>query len=189
MKKESMNVKEMVMTALWIAIVAVVTWTSAIPILPQGYLNLGDAAVFLGVFLIGRRNGTIAAGIGSGIADLLAGFTAFALFTVVIKAGMAFIFGTFLKRFEGKITENSKKRTGSLAVGIGIAATFMAAGYYFAEFIITGNKIAPIISIPWNILQGAVGGMLALLLIGALGRIRMPGSKKETQKKEETDEL
>lgn len=182
MKKENVNVKELVMTAIWIAVVAVVTWTSAIPILPQGYLNLGDAAVFLGVFLLGRKNGTIAAGIGSGLADLLAGFTAFAPFTLVIKAGMALIFGTFLMHSAGRVDQKSKKLPASHIMGIGIAAVFMSAGYYFAEMIITGNKIAPIISIPWNILQGAVGGALALLLIVALGSIRMPGSRKKEEK-------
>lgn len=187
MKKENVNVVEIITTGLWIAVVTVITMAVVIPIpFTQGYVNLGDSAVFLGVFLLGRKNGTIAAGIGSGLADLLLGYSAFAPFTLIIKAGMAFIFGTFLMVSAGKIDKESKKIPVSRILGVGAATVLLAAGYYFAEWIITGNKVAPLVSIPWNILQGAVGGTLALLLIVALGSIRMPGSGKKEQKKKET---
>ncbi|NCB42745.1 MAG: ECF transporter S component [Clostridia bacterium] len=183
MKKESTNVNviELITTGLWIAVVTVITMAVVIPIpFTQGYVNLGDAAVFLGVYLLGRKNGTVAAGIGSGLADLLLGYSAFAPFTLVIKAGMAFIFGTFLKASAGKIDKESKKIPLSRILGIGTATLLLAGGYYFAEWVITGNKVAPLVSVPWNILQGAVGGGLALLLIVALGSIRMPkGGKKQ----------
>lgn len=184
MNKENVNVVELITTGLWIAVVAVVTMSVVIPIpLTQGYVNLGDSVVFLGVFLLGRKNGTIAAGIGSGLADLLIGYTAFAPFTLIIKAGMAFIFGTFLLISAGKIDTTSKKIPFSRILGIGMATLLMAVGYYFAEWMITGNKVAPIVSIPWNILQGAIGGGLALLLMVALGSIRMPKrSNKEGAK-------
>ena len=186
MKKESVNVVEIITTGLWIAVVAVITMAVVIPIpFTQGYVNLGDSAVFLGVFLLGRKNGTIAAGIGAGLADLLLGYSAFAPFTLIIKAGMAFIFGTFLLFSAGKVDKESKKIPLSRSVGIGAATLLLAVGYYFAEWIITGNKVAPLVSIPWNILQGAVGGTLALLLIVALGSIRMPGNGKKEQKKSE----
>lgn len=184
MKKENINVIELITTGIWIAIVAVVTISITIPIpLTTGYVNLGDSVVFLGVFLLGRKNGTIAAGIGSGLADLLIGYTAFAPFTLIIKASMAFIFGTFLLFSAGKIDKTSKKIPFSRVLGVGVATILMAGGYYFAEWMITGNKVAPIVSIPWNILQGATGGALALLLMVALGSIRMPKSSKKEEKK------
>jgi len=186
MKKESVNVTEIITTGLWIAVVTVVTMAVVIPIpFTQGYVNLGDSAVLLGVFLLGRKNGTIAAGIGSGLADLLLGYSAFAPFTLIIKAGMAFIFGTFLTVSAGKISSESKKIPFSRILGVISATALLAAGYYFAEWIITGNKTAPLVSIPWNILQGAVGGTLALLLMVALGSIRMPGGKKKDSRSEE----
>lgn len=184
MKKKNVNVMELITTGIWIAIVAVVTISVTIPIpLTTGYVNLGDSVVFLGVFLLGRKNGTIAAGIGSGMADLLIGYTAFAPFTLIIKAGMAFIFGTFLLFSAGKVDKSSKKFPLSRIIGVGLATLLMAAGYYFAEWMITGNKVAPIVSIPWNILQGVIGGALALLLMVALASFRMPkGGKKEEKK-------
>ncbi len=175
MRKDDINVKDMIFTGLWIAIVTVVTMSVVIPIpLTQGYVNLGDAAVFLGAFLLGRKNGAIAAGLGSGLADMLLSYASFAPFTLVIKASMAFIFGSFLILSAGKVKPGSKKIPGSRILGIALATLLMAAGYYFAEWILTGNRVAPIVSIPWNLLQGAVGGAIALLLTAAMGSMRMP---------------
>jgi len=190
MRKDDINVKEMIFTGLWIAVVTVVTMAVVIPIpLTQGYVNLGDAAVFLGAFLLGRKNGAIAAGLGSGLADLLLSYASFAPFTLVIKAGMAFIFGSFLILSAGKVKPGSKNIPFSRVLGIALATLLMAGGYYFAEWILTGNKVAPIVSIPWNILQGAVGGGIALLLMVAMGSIRMParqtgGGNGSVEKKE-----
>jgi len=180
MKKDDINVKDMIFTGLWIAVVTVITMSVVIPIpLTQGYVNLGDAAVFLGAFLLGRKNGAIAAGLGSGLADLLLSYASFAPFTLVIKAAMAFIFGSFLVLSAGKVKPESKKIPFSRVLGIALATLLMAGGYYFAEWILTGNKVAPIVSIPWNILQGSIGGALALLLMVAMSSVRMPAHQSK----------
>lgn len=196
MKKDDSNVKDMIFTGLWIAVVTVITMSVVIPIpLTQGYVNLGDTAVFLGAFLLGRKNGAIAAGLGSGLADLLLSYAPFAPFTLVIKAAMAFIFGSFLILSAGKVKPESKKIPFSRVLGIALATLLMAGGYYFAEWILTGNKVAPIVSIPWNILQGSIGGGLALLLMVAMSSIRMPvhqstgGGTQPEAKLEETAEI
>ncbi len=186
MKKDTINVKDMIMTGLWIAIVTVVTMSIVIPIpLTQGYVNLGDSAVFLGAYILGRKNGVIAAGVGSALADVLIGYTAFAPFTFIIKALMAFIFGTFLLFSSGKVAAESKKMPVSRMIGIGLSTVVLAGGYYLAEWIITGNSTAPIVSIPWNILQGVIGGSIALLLMAAFGSIRLPKKEHKKGDKEE----
>lgn len=183
MKKEAINVKDMIMTGLWIAVVTVVTMSVVIPIpLTQGYVNLGDSAVFLGVYILGRRNGMIAAGVGSALADVLVGYTAFAPFTLIIKVAMAFIFGTFLLFSSGKIKADSKKMPVSRIIGIALSTAVLAGGYYVAEWIITGNSTAPIVSIPWNILQGLIGGAIALLVMAAFGGVRMPKKEHKEEK-------
>lgn len=179
MKKDEISVKDVIFTGLWIAVVTVVTMSVVIPIpLTQGYVNLGDAAVFLGAFLLGRKNGAIAAGLGSGLADMILSYASFAPFTLVIKAAMAFIFGTFLIMSEGKVRPGSKKVPFSRVLGIALSTFVLAGGYYGAEWFLTGNKVAPIVSIPWNLLQGAVGGGIALLLMAAMGSLRMPVRQK-----------
>ena len=182
MRKDDIHVKDLIFTGLWIAVVTVITMSVVIPIpMTQGYVNLGDAAVFLGAFLLGRRNGAIAAGLGSALADILLSYASFAPFTLVIKTAMAFIFGSFLILSAGKVKPESKKVPFSRVLGIILATIVLAGGYYAAEWILTGNSVAPIVSIPWNILQGAIGGGIALLLMTAMGGIRMPERQKTSE--------
>ncbi len=191
MRKDDIHVKDLIFTGLWIAVVTVITMSVVIPIpMTQGYVNLGDAAVFLGAFLLGRRNGAIAAGLGSALADILLSYASFAPFTLVIKAAMAFIFGSFLMLSAGKVKPESKKVPFSRVLGIALATVVLAGGYYAAEWILTGNSVAPIVSIPWNILQGGIGGGIALLLMTAMGSIRMPArqsASEETKVKQEEE--
>ncbi|WP_252187500.1 ECF transporter S component [Anaeromonas gelatinilytica] len=56
-------------------------------------------------------------------------------------------------------------------IGIFISGLWMVIGYYVAGGILKGNMIIPIFSIPANILQFAVGGIIAYFLIITLERI------------------
>ena len=55
-----------------------------------GYINLGDAFVLLSVFILGPVYGTIAAGVGSALADLF-GYITYAPGTLLIKTVMAIV--------------------------------------------------------------------------------------------------
>ena len=62
--------QRLVFTALFTALITISTMFIRIP-LPLGYVNLGDAFIFLAVFLLGPVYGTFAGALGSGLADLL----------------------------------------------------------------------------------------------------------------------
>ena len=81
--------KKLVLTALFTALTMVATMFIRIP-LPLGYVNLGDAFVLLSVFILGPILGTVAAGVGSTIADLF-GYITYAPGTLIIKTAMAII--------------------------------------------------------------------------------------------------
>ena len=68
-----LTTKDLCLTALFTAIVFVMTFVPKIPI-PLGYAHLGDAAVLLAVVLLGRKQGAIAGAVGSALADLIGGF-------------------------------------------------------------------------------------------------------------------
>ena len=55
-------------------------------------------------------------------------------------------------------------------IGFVIAAVWTVAGYYIAEGIIYGNWTAPMLGVPFNALQVAVGAVLAVLISQMLGR-------------------
>lgn len=57
-----------------------------------------------------------------------------------------------------------------------IAGIWMVFGYFIAEGIMYGSFVASIFSIPWNIVQFTVGGVLAFLVIRALDKAKINAS-------------
>ncbi len=89
------KIKGMVKTALFTAIIFIMTYTLKIPVsITGGYTHLGDCGIILGVVLLGRKKGTIAAACGAALADFLGGFAVWVVPTLVIKGIMAFVMGT-----------------------------------------------------------------------------------------------
>ena len=82
--------KKIVFTSLLAAMVCVVTMIIKIPTLTGGYMNIGDGMVLLCGFILGPVWGSLAAGIGSMLADLV-GYPIYAIATFLIKALMAFV--------------------------------------------------------------------------------------------------
>ena len=84
------DTQKLALTSLMTALILAATIAIRIPIpLTQGYIHLGDAMVYFGVIVLRRRNGSIAAGLGSSLADVLGGFAVWAPWSLVIKSGMA----------------------------------------------------------------------------------------------------
>ena len=151
---------DMVMTALIMGLVMLATSTFRIPVpMTQGYVHLGDTMIFLGVLVLGRRNGCLAAGIGSALADVLAGYAIYAPWTLIIKGLMAFVMATFI----GKT--NIRYKT---IIGMVLAGIVMAAGYCIVDGVLVGNMAAGFIGLPANIGQFVVGMALASALAAAL---------------------
>lgn len=69
-----MNVRQIALLALFMALVAVATMIVRVPI-PQttGYMNLGDSIVLLAGIFFGPALGFMAGGIGSALADIFGG--------------------------------------------------------------------------------------------------------------------
>jgi uncharacterized membrane protein len=56
-------------------------------------------------------------------------------------------------------------------IGFIVAGSFMVVGYYLTEYILYGNYIIPIFSIPLNIIQFIVGIIIAQLLLPVITKI------------------
>lgn len=157
--------KKIVMAGLMTALVTVATMVLPIPIPgTTGYINLGDGIIFLSVFILGWKHGAFAGGVGAGLADLLLGSAVWAPWTLAVKAGMAIIVGLSAEHHPKAL---DRKILGAPVYGVLAmiaAVAWMACGYYIAEGVIYGNWVAPIIGLPWNLLQGIVGMVLACVL-------------------------
>ena len=148
---KTLTTKKLVMTALMMALTMVATMFIRIP-LPLGYVNLGDVFVLLSVFILGPVYGTIAAGVGSGLADLF-GYITYAPGTLIIKSAMALV-AWLIYKLLSKAT--GKEMLGEIVGGI-LGALVMATGYFFYEIMFFTTAGVAIVNAPWNLLQGGVG--------------------------------
>lgn len=162
---------KLVLTALMMCLVLLATIAIRIPSpFTQGYIHLGDALIYISVLLLGKKNGAVAAGFGSAMADLLGGYAAYAPWTLCVKAFMAFIMGMFIEAAMKK-KKNSVKIAGVPLVqilGMVIAGVVMALGYCLIDGAFAGNMLAGILGIPFNVIQFGVGMVLALMVAMAL---------------------
>ncbi len=153
----------MVFAALFTALCCAATMFIKFPT-AMGYVNAGDAVVLLGAFLLGPWWGALAAGLGSGLADLLAGYAMYAPGTFVIKALMALCAGSLLNRL-------GMKKPNPAAVLAGCAAELiMVGGYWLYECFLLGYGAAAIGGVPFNLLQGVFGAAAGAALFGAISR-------------------
>lgn len=147
-------VKKLVLSALFAALTCAATLVIQLRITPNGYINLGDCLVLLCAWMLPPGYGAAAAGIGSMLADLLAGYAQYAPATCLIKAFMALCAG-FLFR---KITACKKR---NLLVGCILSAIaaecIMAGGYYLFEAYALGLGPAALLSMPGNAIQAVCG--------------------------------
>ena len=160
MKK--LTTKKLVATALFMALTIVATMFIRIP-LPLGYVNLGDAFIFLAVFILGPVCGVIAGGVGAGIADLF-GYITYAPGTLVIKSAMAIVAWLVYQ-----LLKTATKKTMFAEIAGGIAGTIvMAVGYFVYEVLLFTTAGVAVLNMPWNLLQGGVGITIAVAVMRVL---------------------
>jgi len=162
-----MNVKELAMVALFMALVAVATMIVRVPI-PQtnGYMNLGDSMVLLSGIFFGPGLGFMAGGIGSALADIFGGYYQWAPWTLFIKGMEALIMGLSVKYL--KI--GTQKVSLMVIVFFIVSTAWMVFGYYVTEVFMYDQKAA-LAEVPANILQAGGSVVLATLLLPLFSRI------------------
>ena len=174
--QELSSVQFLTITAAFVALTYIFTafMNVKLPIAANGGLiHLGNVPLFIGAILFGKTTGAIAGGIGMGLFDLLSGWTLWAPFTLIIVGIMGFTVG--------KLTEDPRHQNMKwYVIAIASACVIKVAGYYLAEVIIYGNPLAPVSSIPGNLVQIAVAAVIVLIVITPLNlAARKTGLKKQ----------
>ena len=165
------KIYKVVMAGLMMCLILVATSLFKVPVpLTQGYVHLGDAMIFLSVLILGKRDGAIAAGVGSALGDILGGFAMWAPWTFAIKFLMALLMGIFVEAMEKKGLAHTDKHgiNAFEIIGMVFGGAVMVGGYFLAERVIYGNWAVAAIGIPWNIGQFTVGMVVATILAEAL---------------------
>ncbi len=151
--------KIIVLAALFAALTCVATMVVKIPSPLKGYINLGDCMVLLAGWLLPPGFSFLAAGLGSALADVFAGYFVYAPVTFAVKGLMAICAYFIYRSLSGK--------TGELlaAVVSGIAAEIiMVAGYYIFEGFMYGFGASAVNILP-NVIQGVAGIVLGTVLL------------------------
>ena len=157
-----------VMTALLAALVCVATMVIQIPSPMNGYVNLGDCVVLLCGWILGPGYGLLAAGIGSMLADIFAGYAHYAPGTFLIKGAVALVAALI-----PYVLRHWKKGWLARILGAVMGEIIMIIGYFGYACLFLGKGLAAASSIPGNFVQAAIGVAGAMVLYELLLRTKI----------------
>lgn len=129
-----------------------------------GLIHLGNVPLFIAAFVFGKRSGAIAGAFGMALFDLISGWTLWAPFTFVIVGAMGFLAGLIAEKVPGN-------RVLVYTLAVAVALLIKIVGYYFTEVILYGNWILPFGSIPGNIMQVVIAGLIVIPLAGRIKKV------------------
>ncbi len=152
--------QSIVMTALFTALVYVFTMLNVNPLGLSGTLvHLGNIPCFIAAILFGRKVGALSGGIGMALFDLLSPYAVWAPITLVTGLLMGYVMGVICERKQNYL---------HYILAIAAATVVKVVGYYIGEVILYGNILAPVASIPANLMQVAVAAVVVLVIIEPL---------------------
>lgn len=142
--------KRICTAAVFAAIVYIAT--AFLPRIPigNGYVHIGDAAIYLCAAMMPAAFAAPAAAIGAGLADLTAGYAVYIPATVLIKALTVLAFS------HGRGRLASRR---NLCACIA-AAIICVGGYFLWEVLVFSSLIAPIASVVGNLIQSVASAVL-----------------------------
>ena len=152
------------LVAILTAVTTVLTLLVRIPFAPtRGYITLADVGVYFSAFALGPIIGGIASGLGTGLADAIAGYPQWMILTFLIH-GIQGILAGFLGR---------KGTVPSMILGWFVGGLVMVGGYLAAGSALYGFGPA-LAEVPGNIGQVAAGGVVGIPLVLAVRKAYPP---------------
>lgn len=166
------DTKKIVIAALFAALTCACTMVIKIPTPTMGYIHPGDGMVLLCGILLGPGVGGLAAGIGSMLSDLFSGYAVYAPGTLIIKALVALSSGVIFRALP------TTKHLRMILSGL-IGEAIMIFGYFVYQIAMTAvmgsslsaSATAAAAGIPFNMIQGVSGILIALVLYPVLLKI------------------
>lgn len=178
---------------MFAALTLLATSVLRIPTPTFGYIHIGDCFVLLAGFLLGPLYGGLAAGIGSALSDLLAGYAVWVPGTFLIKYLTAAVAGLVFRRLrrlhadrrDGRAPLHTHSHAFASAKFFLPAAVcgelVMTAGYFLYNIIIVSffsseaadlaaAAAVSLAEIPFNLIQGGAGIVLAAVLYPVFSR-------------------
>ena len=168
---KSKNIRALTLSAVMAALVCVSTMLIPIPSpATGGYVNMGDVCVLLCAFMLGPVYGPLTAGIGSALADLLAGYVQYMPGTLFIKAAVTLVAWLLFHLLRGLMPRKLSVLARVLACMAGEAV--MVLGYLLYEAFLLGYGAGALGAVAGNLMQGVVGILGCVLLAEVFERNR-----------------
>ena len=168
--------------AILIAVTALFTYVVRIPVAPtRGYINFGDVAIFFTAILFGPLTAFITGGVGTALADLLAGYAQWAPFSFLAHGLQGLGIGLIIKaarkmrRSSSQEQDELPQKPGFVSLLIAfVVGTLIMGGIYFLTGGILVGFAAAAAEIPGNILQNLVGILIGTPLALAVWKAYPP---------------
>lgn len=156
------NIKNIVYIAISSALICLATLVIRIPMPLTGYVNFGDGVIIALANHFGAMIG-IAAALGSGLADLIAGYPIYIPATAIIKGLVALIIC---------LPHKKDLPVKELIIRAVIAEAVMVLGYFIYESILYSPATAAT-AILGNTIQGLFAIVLGSLLYTQIKKIKL----------------
>ena len=165
--KKNEKIQLIVLAGLFAAIITVSTMIIRIPTPTKGYINLGDCFVNIAGWLLGPIYGGTAAGVGSALSDLFAGYTVYVIPTFIIKGLMAVVAFAVFKVLRKKLPTLVGRIVSAVA-----AELVMIVGYAVFEAFLYSSVATALTGVAGNVVQGIGGVAFGVILYeGVIARI------------------
>jgi uncharacterized membrane protein len=171
-----LKIKRLALTAIFIALTFVATFTIRIPTPTKGYINAGDCIILISSWMLGPLWSAAVGGIGSALADVVAGYAIYAPATLIIKALTGAVASLIFHKCGKKIY--------GMIIGGAVSEIIMIAGYFLFESILYGVPVS-LTGIPGNAVQGITCLVTAVILYRLL--LKTPVARKAIDDLENRD--
>lgn len=170
----------LVLTALFAALACACTLVISIPMPTGGYVNIGDAIIYIAAIVVGPFLGGAAGAIGACIADIILGYAFYAPATFIIKGIEGIVCGIMYFA----VLKNAKPFVRRL-VSMLVAGMAMSIGYFLFDWAIVGFAAALYNLIPVQMLIATAVALVALPKVPSF--FEFGGGKKGDETKSHTE--
>lgn len=126
-----------------------------------GLIHFGNIPVVIAAVLLGKKCSAVSGALGMTLFDLVGGWFLWAPFTLFIRLAAGFLIGMLAEKRQGQSIKWN-------LLGVMAGGMLLVLGYYGAEWIIYGNAVAPIASVPGNVMQVVSMAVLGIPLSSVL---------------------
>ena len=164
MQRKRFDPRMLAVTAVMAAVVFALTYIKLLPTPDGGYIHPGDAGIYFSAFAFGPWVGAIVGGLGTGLADVAGGYPQWAPFSFLIHGAQGLVVGWMYRRWPTTWGMISATVVGGVIVVVG----YLPAGMLLA------SPAQALTSVPWNIVQVAIGGLISVPLFLLVRRAYPP---------------